>query len=297
MRALRIVPLGLVLLCCLSGLSAQVELPPAAREVLKQFEDETAEVEKKTEADLDKWKERRLADLKKVQDVFCKDLKLDEAVAVRDLIRGLRAGADVASFGELPPAAREVCKQYEDELAGIYKQADAEILKRRAKAAAELQKIQDAFCREAKLDEAVAVRDVIRTVREGVTNALPDPGYINNGTTDIGKVFYFQTTGVSTGQSIYGTDIYTNGSHLGMAAVHCGLLKDGQKGVVKVTILPGQVSYAATTRHGVTSIAYGSWSVSFKVERVYGLRAAMLTTPRIRPERLKDEVRKDEKKD
>src|SRR5262249_30076731 len=60
------------------------------------------------------------------------------------------------------------------------------------------------------------------------------------------------------------------GSHLGMAAVHCGLLKAGQRGVVKVTILPGQANYAATTRHGITSYAYGSWGLSFKVERSFG---------------------------
>jgi hypothetical protein len=79
---------------------------------------------------------------------------------------------------------------------------------------------------------------------------------------------------VDKDQSVWGSDVYTTGSHLGMAAVHCGLLKAGQKGVVKVTILPGQTSYDATTRHGVTSLAYGAWNVSFKVERVYGFVAA-----------------------
>ncbi len=133
----------------------------------------------------------------------------------------------------------------------------------------ELKKVQDAFCKEAKLDEAVAVRDLIRAMRDGVSSALADPGYVNNQAADIGKVFYYQVTGVSEGQQIYGTDIFTTGSHLGMAAVHSGVLKDKQKGFVKVTILPGQAAYTATTRHGVTSIAYGNWGVSFKVERAY----------------------------
>ena len=43
------------------------------------------------------------------------------------------------------------------------------------------------------------------------------------------------------------------------------------KGVVKVTILPGQAKYEATTRHGITSYAYSQWGVSFKVERAYGI--------------------------
>jgi hypothetical protein len=143
--------------------------------------------------------------------------------------------------------------------------------------AAELKKLQDVFCKEAKLDEAVAVRDLIRLMSEGVTSALPDPGYVNNQAGDIGKVFYYECVGAGPGQSIYGTDIYTTGSHLGMAAVHCGLLKTGQKGVVKVTILGAQANYTASTRHGITSIAYGQWGVSFKVERVFGFARAPLT--------------------
>jgi hypothetical protein len=52
--------------------------------------------------------------------------------------------------------------------------------------------------------------------------------------------------------------------------VHSGVLKEGQRGVVKVTVLPGQQSYTATTRNGITSTAYGAATVSFKVERAYG---------------------------
>jgi LCCL domain len=175
---------------------------------------------------------------------------------------------------DLPPAAEEVLKQIEEEVAEIDKKADAEVKTWRDKTCAELKKLQDIFCKEAKLDEAVAVRDLIRGVRDGVSNALPDPGYINNG--EIGKVYYYQVTGVQTGQAIYGTDIYTTGSHLGMAAVHCGLLQPGQRGVVKVTMLGGQANYPASTRHGVTSHAYGSWGTSFKVERVYRIIGRLL---------------------
>jgi hypothetical protein len=256
------------------GQAGQLELPPAAKEVIKQFEEEAAEREKKIEADVKKRLEKTLVELKKVQDAFCKEAKLDEAVAVRDFIRTVQAGTNAALPADLPAAAREVWKQHEDEVVEIQKKGEEEFKKRREKVIAELKKVQDAFCKEAKLDEAVAVRDLIRAIRDGgTTNALADPGYVNNQATDIGKVFYYQVTGYGGGKeghAIYGTDIYTTGSHLGMAAVHCGLLKPGQKGIVKVTILPAQDSYAATTRHGVTSIAYGQWGVSFKVERVFG---------------------------
>src|SRR5262249_36212811 len=88
----------------------------------------------------------------------------------------------------------------------------------------------------------------------------------------IGKVFYYEVTGVdqAMGQGIHGTDIYVNGSHLGMAAVHCGALKVRQRGIVRVTILPNQANYTASTRNGITSGAYsGNLGTSFKVERVH----------------------------
>ncbi len=275
--------LGVILLFAGWAAPARAELPPAAVEILKQFEDETAGFEKKIEADVQKWREKTAVELKKVQDAFCKEAKLDEAVAVRDLIRRLQSGGTIELTPNLPPAVQEVYQQYDKEIADVYKKAEADLQDRRDKTAAELKKVQDLFCKEAKLDEAVAVRDLIRDVRDGISGALPDPGYINNGSNDIGKVFFYQTTGVTTGGSIYGTDIFTTGSHLAMAAVHSGVLKAGQRGVVRVTILPGQASYAAATRHGITSYGYGAYSVSFKVERVWGFvgrpRASALADP------------------
>jgi hypothetical protein len=37
--------------------------------------------------------------------------------------------------------------------------------------------------------------------------------------------------------------------------------------VVRVRIVQGQKSYPASTRNGVTSLAWGPWEVSFTVER------------------------------
>jgi hypothetical protein len=54
---------------------------------------------------------------------------------------------------------------------------------------------------------------------------------------------------------------------LSAAAVHAGVLKAGEKGTVKVTILPGQTGYQGTTRNGITSSPYGQWGSSYRVER------------------------------
>src|SRR5262245_19119509 len=181
---------------------AQVELPPAAKEVVRQLEDESVEIEQKAEADLAKWRDRTAAELKKVQDAFCKEARLDEALAVRNLIRAFQAGNYDVPSGDLPPAVREVYRTHEQGLDDILRKADGELGKRRDRVVAELKKVQDAFCKEAKLDEALAVRDLIRSVKEGVSRALPDPGYVNPGATDIGKVIHYQVTGVATGGSI-----------------------------------------------------------------------------------------------
>ena len=71
----------------------------------------------------------------------------------------------------------------------------------------------------------------------------------------------------TTQGSVWGTDVYTDDSSIAAAAVHAGILKDGEKGVVKITILPGQDSYAGSTRNGVTSASFGAWQGSFRVER------------------------------
>src|SRR5262249_43256068 len=119
MKAVCLAVLGMVLLYWVPATPAQGEIPAAAQELLKQFEDEAADIEKKTEAELGKRREKMVVELKKVQDELCKEAKLDEAVAVRDLIRGLKAGTNVVLAPDLPAAAREVYKQYLEESADV----------------------------------------------------------------------------------------------------------------------------------------------------------------------------------
>ncbi len=63
--------------------------------------------------------------------------------------------------------------------------------------------------------------------------------------------------------TIYGTGVYTDDSKVCTAAVHAGLITVASGGTVMIKILPGRPAYLASTRHGVTSSAYGSWSASF----------------------------------
>ena len=77
----------------------------------------------------------------------------------------------------------------------------------------------------------------------------------------------FRVTGAVSGGSVWGTQLYTTDSNLAMAAVHAGVLRRGQTGVVKVTFYPGQGKYVGSSRNGVKSANWGSFGLSFMVER------------------------------
>ena len=102
---------------------------------------------------------------------------------------------------------------------------------------------------------------------------LPDPETMTDYVQSLGQSFMFRVTG-STGGSIWGTDVYTNDSALATAAVHAGVLRAGETGIVKVTMLPALPQYHGSTNNGITSQPWendGSY-VSYKVERADGLR-------------------------
>jgi hypothetical protein len=82
----------------------------------------------------------------------------------------------------------------------------------------------------------------------------------------VGHVLYFDVTGTTSG-FVWGSDIYTCDSSLAAATVHAGVLRAGERGRVKVTIMPGQQSYLGLSRNGVTSSAWQAYPRSFRVER------------------------------
>jgi hypothetical protein len=97
-------------------------------------------------------------------------------------------------------------------------------------------------------------------------NILPDPGVLHLKADQIGTTLLYQVTDRKSG-SVWGTEVYTSDSDLGTASVHAGVLKAGQKGVIKVRVIGGQKSYQNSTHHGITSQAWGKWHISFTVEK------------------------------
>ena len=84
-------------------------------------------------------------------------------------------------------------------------------------------------------------------------------------------------------QPVWGTTTYTDDSGLETAAVHAGLLRPGQSGIVKVRPLPGQERYEATSQNGVQSSAYaaapGQLSFWRRVDRGAGAELISVLLP------------------
>ena len=81
-----------------------------------------------------------------------------------------------------------------------------------------------------------------------------------------GVVFIFRVKAHKEGP-IWGggrDSVYTSDSEIATAAVHAGVLKAGETGIVKLMMLPGRKSYPAVTRNGLTSHSFDSWDASYK---------------------------------
>jgi hypothetical protein len=90
----------------------------------------------------------------------------------------------------------------------------------------------------------------------------PDPGNMTAYRADVGAVLTFEVTG-STDGFVWGSDVYTDDSDLSTAAVHAGILADGETGIVSVEMLGPQTGFQASDRNGVPSSAFGSWGGSY----------------------------------
>jgi hypothetical protein len=93
---------------------------------------------------------------------------------------------------------------------------------------------------------------------------LPDPGNLMLYQLQVGKRFAFKVTGANFG-AIYGTDTYTGDSMLAMAAVHAGVLKVGQTGVVRVKIVAPPAAFVSSTRNGIFSNPFGAYPGAYQV--------------------------------
>ncbi len=65
---------------------------------------------------------------------------------------------------------------------------------------------------------------------------------------------------------VYGNQAYSIESSICRAAIHAGVVNDGDGGVVKVSVKPGQAKYDGITRNGIESAAAGPSDHSFEIK-------------------------------
>lgn len=78
-----------------------------------------------------------------------------------------------------------------------------------------------------------------------------------------GEVHSFRVTGTTHGAAL-GSGVYTSTSHLGVAAVHAGVLKAGETGVVTIRVVEPPSHYLSETRHGVKTYQWSHWNGAFE---------------------------------
>jgi hypothetical protein len=114
-----------------------------------------------------------------------------------------------------------------------------------------------------KLADLRSLRSASAVAFEEIQNAPAGPATLAAYQQQWGKEMTFTVTGFIPGQgqqpSLWGTDVYTLDSSLPTAAVHAGVLKPGETGVVRVRIVQSPPVYNAGSRNGITSNAYGNY--------------------------------------
>jgi hypothetical protein len=111
---------------------------------------------------------------------------------------------------------------------------------------------------DARTLRSLALPEPEATEKVDIKGAQPDPGNLKALEGQIGKTFLFKVTGAGGG-TMYGSNPYTTDSRLSSAVVHCGLLKQGETGIVKVKIMGNLPSYIGGTKNGLASSSYSGY--------------------------------------
>ena len=125
------------------------------------------------------------------------------------------------------------------------------------------------------IQELVAYFDRRGKLEKAAINRLLDQGYlaadapqsIMELADQIGATYYFRVKGETTGP-LWGTDVYTGDSMLGVAAVHAGLVQPAATAIVKVTIVAPPTEFQGSVRHNVMSHDFGRFGSAYTLSAV-----------------------------
>lgn len=193
------------------------------------------------------------------------------------------SGSSLALAIDPPPAALKLIEEFklkekiakaklEGEIAALRAKAVKETQENKKTLVAQLQKLKASLEAEDKHNEARAVTARIRSITSPVPRAVDAPAnmtaYISNPA-NLDKPFIFRVTGRLDGGTVWGVGPYTSDSDLYKAAVHSGVVANGEAGLIKVTLIStAGIDFAGSTQNGVTSSSYTSWPNGYRIERV-----------------------------
>jgi hypothetical protein len=192
--------------------------------------------------------------------------------AAERAVAEVRATADRAAEAVREAAALEcaaIQARAEIELAAVQQTATRELAPLVRRLLDQLRALQQRYARDGLLDEALAIRARVRQLRGDVLGVRPDPGTLTEfGAADAGRTVLVEVVGRTDG-SLWGTDVYTTDSRLATVAVHAGAVREGERGLVRVTLLDGSDrTYIGSERNGVVSYDYGNYPAAFRIEKV-----------------------------
>jgi hypothetical protein len=98
-------------------------------------------------------------------------------------------------------------------------------------------------------------------------NPMTAPPTLTGVQASTGQNLVLRVTGTNEGP-VWGTDVYTDDSSLGAAAVHAGILRPGETGTIMVTVQDGYPAYAPSSRNGIESESWDEWGRSFTMLRI-----------------------------
>jgi len=167
-----------------------------------------------------------------------------------------------------PDEVRKIVEELDAQEAHARKEVERLVRDEKRASLERLRGLQDRYTREGRLDDAVAVRDLVRKLEAELLDVQPDPGWLSGYRGRVGATFVFRVTGNPAAGTIWGSGVYTDDSPLAAVVVHAGVLGAGETGLVEVSILPGQARYGSSSRNGVTTNSYADWRGSYRVRKV-----------------------------
>lgn len=161
--------------------------------------------------------------------------------------------------------AQEAWEQYAAETLLLRKKFRQQLAELRGGLLEAVERARDAAAEEREFETAADLQLAMRRLAGPAMGAAADPYNVADHRGSAGESFLFRVVGTTEG-SVWGTDVYADDSRLAAAAVHAGVLADGESGVVKILILDFEGPYTGSKRNGVASRDYAKWSGAFRFE-------------------------------